>query len=287
MYSFFFKYYKYFILIIVIYLLLNILKNLINIYSLILFLLIFFIIYKNNKKVLKKFLYKTIYKDKKASIRSKFNAAKLSLEEISEINNRIKNKVNSELLTYEKNKLEEQLNIGDYNVILFGASSSGKTSLARALLKSMVGRISPTIGTTREITSYKIRIPILKRNINIIDTPGLFEPSKEGEEREKSTLIEASKSDLILFVLDQDINKYELYLIKKLSEIGKRFIVVLNKCDLRSEMQNRIVKDNISSIISRETDIPSIIETIANPINSKNSNNSPNVLPKVNNLLKK
>ena len=287
MYSFFFKYYKYFILIILIYLLLNILKNLINIYSLIVFILIFLFIYKNNKKILKKLLYKTIYKGKKASIRSKFNAAKLSLEEISEINNRIKNKVKSELLTYEKNKLEEKLNIGDYNVILFGASSSGKTSLARALLKSMVGRISPTIGTTREITSYKIRIPILKRNINIIDTPGLFEPSKEGEEREKSTLIEASKSDLILFVLDQDINKYELYIIKKLSEIGKKFIVVLNKCDLRSEMQNRIVKDNISSIISKETDIPSIIETIANPINSKKSSNSLNELPKVNNLFKK
>ena len=87
--------------------------------------------------------------------------------------------------------------------------------------------------------------------------------------------------------MDQDINKYELYIIKKLSEIGKKFIVVLNKCDLRSEMQNRIVKDNISSIISKETDIPSIIETIANPINSKKSSNSLNELPKVNNLFKK
>ena len=82
-------------------------------------------------------------------------------------------------MKYEKNKLEQQLNHGDYNVLLFGAGSSGKTSIARALLRSLIGETSPTIGTTKDIKSYKIRIPILKRNINIIDTPGLFEASKE------------------------------------------------------------------------------------------------------------
>ena len=47
-----------------------------------------------------------------------------------------------------------------------GLSGSGKTSIARSLLKNIVGQTSAKIGTTKQINSYKIRIPILKRNIN-------------------------------------------------------------------------------------------------------------------------
>ena len=144
------------------------------------------------------------------------------MEGIEKTNSKISDKVKAELLNYEKNKLESRLKTGDYNVTLFGAGSSGKTSIVRSLLKNIVGKTSAKIGTTKQIYSYKIRIPILKRNINIIDTPGLFEPSKLGEVREKSTIIKASNSDLVLFVLDQDINKYENYLIKELLKIGKK-----------------------------------------------------------------
>jgi len=63
---------------------------------------------------------------------------------------------------------------GDYKVTLFGAGSSGKTSITRSLLKNIVGQTSAKIGTTKQINSYKIRIPILKRNINIISKTGGF-----------------------------------------------------------------------------------------------------------------
>ena len=155
----------------------------------------------------KKIAYKLIFKKQNSfTFRNKYRAAKNSLEAVDEINKQISNKIYGDLLRYEKIKLEKQFKYGDYNVILFGAGSSGKTSIARALLKNLIGKISPTIGTTKDITSYKIRIPILKRNINIIDTPGLFEAYKEGQEREDSTIMEASKSDLILFVIDQDLS---------------------------------------------------------------------------------
>ena len=64
-------------------------------------------------------------------------------------------------------------------------------------------------------------------------------------QREKSTIIQAAKSDLILFVIDQDINKYELFLIKKLSELKKKIIIVLNKCDLRSENEITLLKKTL------------------------------------------
>ena len=132
-------------------------------------------------------------------------------------------------------------------------------------MKNIVGQTSAKIGTTRQINSYKIRIPILKRNINIIDTPGLFEPSKLGEEREKATIRQASNSDLILFVLDQDINKYENYLINELLKIGKKLIIVLNKCDFRSREENNLIKENLISITSARKNQISVVQTIAVP----------------------
>ncbi len=266
MYQFLLKYYRYLLVLIFIYLLLTVTKNILNFYSFLIFVLILLFLYSKNKRLFKKIVYKIIFKQQnRVAFKNKYGAAKSSLKAIDEINKKISNKIYGDLLKYEKIKIEKQFKYGDYSVILFGAGSSGKTSIARALLKNLIGKISPTIGTTKDITSYKIRIPILKRNINIIDTPGLFEASREGQEREDSTIIEASKSDLILFVIDQDINKYELYLIKELSNLKKKIIIVLNKCDLRSEKHNNIIKENIISITSTEHIKISVIKTIASP----------------------
>ena len=288
MYSLLLKYYKYLLILFFLYLILTLFRNLFNIYTLLIFLVLLVILYNKDKRLFKKIVYKFFFNSKKnVEIKDKYDAARISLDGINDINNQISNKINAELLNYEKNKIEQQLNHGDYNVTLFGAGSSGKTSLARALLKNLIGKTSPTIGTTKDITSYKIRIPILKRNINIIDTPGLFEASIKGEEREKSTILEASKSDIILFVMDQDINKYELYLIKKLSEIGKKIIIVLNKCDLRSEKQNNIIKENIISFTSSINTSITVVRTVASPqFLPNNSLNSLKINPDVGNLFK-
>jgi len=285
----YFKYYKLVLKILFLYAIFLISIRLINIYSLIFISIFLLIFYYSNKKKFKKILHNLIFKNKKNNLifKNKFRAAKINLESITEVNNKIKNKVRAELLNYEKEKLQSQLKSGDYNVTLFGAGSSGKTSIARLLLKRIIGNTSPTIGTTKDITSYKIRIPILKRNINIIDTPGLFEPSSEGHEREKKTILQASNSDLVLFVLDQDINNYELYLIKQLLSIGKKIIIVLNKCDLRSEKENSIIAANILSITSSETNRISLVKTIALGIDTINiKSKSLNKRADVNNLFR-
>ncbi len=288
MYKIFFKNYRYLLILIFLYLLLTLLRNILNFYSISIIFIIILFFYSKNKRLFKKIAYKLIFKQQNSfSFRNKYGAAKNSLEAIDEINKKISNKIYKDLLKYEKIKLEKQFKSGDYNVTLFGAGSSGKTSIARALLKNLIGKISPLIGTTKEITSYKIRIPILKRNINIIDTPGLFEASKEGQEREDSTIRKASKSDLILFVIDQDINKYELYLIRELLNLKKKIIIVLNKCDLRSEKQNNIIRENILSITSTEHIKLSVIKTIASSnVFSNNLVDSLKITPDVSNLFK-
>ena len=259
------KYIKYVILILFLYILFSIFVRIVNIYTLLFLIIIIYTFYNVDKKLFKKIVYKVIYKDKKntLSFKNTYGAAKISLEGVEKINKKISDKVKAELLNYQKNKLESQLKTGDYKVTLFGAGSSGKTSIARSLLKNIVGQTSAKIGTTKQIYSYKIRIPILKRNIKIVDTPGLFEPSKLGEEREKATIIQASNSDLVLFVLDQDINKYENYLIKELLKIGKKLIIVLNKCDLRSRDENKLIRENIINITSARKNKISVVQTIA------------------------
>ena len=259
------NYNKYIIPLLIIYLVTNIVKSVFNIYFLLILLGITLFLYKTNKRLFKKILYKTIFKNKSYTLNNKVIAAKKTLKGINEIIYQIENKVNVEMINYEKFKIEKQLNSADYNVILFGAGSCGKTSLARGLLKSIVGETSPTIGTTKNSNIYKINIPFLKRNINIIDTPGLFEASIEGERREEKTIKKASKSDLIIFVIDQDLNKSELYLIKQLSKIGKSIIIALNKCDLRSRNQNESIKINIYKLINEFSRDIKIIFTVASP----------------------
>ena len=289
MYKFPFKNFRYFLYLLTLYLLFLLFNKIFNIYTFVFILIALSIIYIKNKRIFKKIVYKIIFKNNgRVSFKNKYKAAKNSLEGIEEINNKINDKVKAELFKYEKNKLEEQLKSGDYNVILFGAGSSGKTTIARALLKNIIGRTSPTIGTTKKINSYKIRIPILKRNINIIDTPGLFEASRAGEKREELTVIEASNSDLVLFVIDQDINKYELFLIKKLTELRKKIIIVLNKCDIRSEKQNNLIKENIISITSSENIQLPVVKTIASTKSLPNNLiDSLKTIPDVSNLFKK
>ena len=289
MYNFKFKYFKILIYILILYILFTLLLKITNFYSLLFFILFMYFLYSIDKKLFKKIIYKTIYKNKKNSLlfRNTYGAAKISLEGIDKINRKISDKIRVELLNFEKEKLESQLRTGDYKVTLFGAGSSGKTSIARALLKNIVGKTSAKIGTTTQINSYKIRIPILKRNVSIIDTPGLFEPSKLGEEREKSTILQASNSDLILFVLDQDINKYENYLISELLKIGKKIIVVLNKCDLRSRDENNLIKENIISITSSRKNKISVVQTIAITQSSPYwKSESLNLIPEVDNLFR-
>ena len=288
MYHFLFKNYRYLLILLFLYFLLTLFRNILNFYSILITVIILLIFYSKNKRLFKKIAHKIIFKQQNSfSFRNKYGAAKNSLEAIDEINKKISNKIYGDLLKYEKIKLEKQFKYGDYNVILFGAGSSGKTSIARALLKNLIGKISPTIGTTKDITSYKIRIPILKRNINIIDTPGLFEAFREGQERENSTIMKASQSDLILFVIDQDINKYELYLIRELLNLKKKIIIVLNKCDLRSEKQNNIIRENIISITSTKHIKLSVIKTIASSkVFSNNLVNSLKITSDVSNLFK-
>ena len=285
MYKLIKKYHLYITLLVFIYIFTNIIKSIFNIYTLILLISILIYVYINNRRLFKKIIYKLLYRNRPIRIGSKFSAAKKSLKSLEEIKKEVGDKVKAKLINYESRKIQNKLQSGNYNVILFGAGSCGKTSIAKSLVNNIVGKTSPLTGTTKKFITYKINIPFLKRKINIIDTPGLFEASIDGEKREKQTISKATKSDLIIFVIDQDLNKYELYLLEQLSRIGKELIISLNKCDLRTEEQNNIIRNNIYKLVNKFRNNPKIILTAASPQSkTRNRNREKSGVRNVDNL---
>jgi len=199
------------------------------------------------------------------SLKSKKQAAGKSLESIDNLITLINDQVKVKALKEEKNRVSLELERGDIILVVFGIGSSGKTSLIRALLKRIVGEVSPEMGSTKTKESYRLKLKGLRRGIRIIDTPGILEPGKEGREREKSALIQARKADLMLVVIEGDLRSTETSTIRNLSDLGKRLLIVVNKIDLRGENEERRLINILTSRCNDFIDPEDIICTAASP----------------------
>ena len=93
------KYAKYIIYILFLYILFSIFIRIVNIYTLLFFIIIIYIFYNLDKKLFKKIVYKVIYKNKKntLSFKNTYGAAKISLEGVEKINQKVSDKVKAEL----------------------------------------------------------------------------------------------------------------------------------------------------------------------------------------------
>ncbi len=199
------------------------------------------------------------------SLLSKKQAAGESLKSIENLIELINDKVKAKALKEEKNRVSLELERGDIILVVFGIGSSGKTSLIRALLKRIVGDVSPEFGSTKTEESFRLKLKGLSRGIIIIDTPGILEPGEEGREREKSALLQAQKADLMLVVIEGDLRSTETKTIRNLSKLGKRLLIVLNKIDLRGENEEKRLLDIINSRCNDFIEKEDIICTSASP----------------------
>jgi len=199
------------------------------------------------------------------SLTSKKQAAGKSLKSIENLITLINDKVKAKALQEEKNRVSLELERGDIILVVFGIGSSGKTSLIRALLKRIVGDVSPEMGSTKTKETFRLKLKGLNRGIRIVDTPGILEAGKEGRERERSALIQAQKADLMLVVIEGDLRSAETKAIRNLSNLGKRLIIVLNKIDLRGENEERRLIDILNSRCNDFVNSEDIICTSASP----------------------
>lgn len=168
---------------------------------------------------------------------SRREAAARNLAAIEATLERVRDAVEREALEAERRRVQAELERGDLHLVVFGTGSAGKTSLIRALLKELVGQVGAAMGSTTSAARYRLRLKGLERAVILEDTPGILEGGSEGRQREELARRQAARADLLLLVVDGDLRAAELEVFDTLAGLGKRLLLVLNKCDLRGERE--------------------------------------------------
>ncbi|MFM7548207.1 MAG: YcjF family protein [Cyanobacteriota bacterium] len=168
---------------------------------------------------------------------SRREAASRNLEAIDRTLEQVRSAVEREALRQERERMATELERGDLQIVLFGSGSTGKTCLIRALLRELVGEVGAAMGSTSTSQRYRLRLRGLRRAVWLVDTPGILEAGGEGERRERLARQQASRADLLLLVVDGDLRASEREVFEALAGLGKRLMLVLNKCDLRGEQE--------------------------------------------------
>ncbi|MGB3560520.1 MAG: GTP-binding protein, partial [Geitlerinemataceae cyanobacterium] len=169
-----------------------------------------------------------------------------------------------ELLSRSK-ELEAQLSRGNWQVVIFGTGSAGKTSTVNALFGRMVGQVAAPMGTTTEGASYCLKLKGFDREILITDTPGILEAGVAGTQRGELARQLATEADLLLFVVDNDLLASEYEPMRVLAEMGKRSIVVLNKTDLYSAVDAETILARLRSRLKAFVPPSDVVAIAANP----------------------
>ena len=115
------------------------------------------------------------------------------------------------------------------NIIIVGKPNVGKSSLFNALVKKNLALVNNTPRYTRDIK--KKQFLLSDQEITLIDSPGLFEPKDEIEEKIiKYTTDQISKSDLILLVFNakEQLTNDDHKLVSLIRRCEKKKIIVLN-----------------------------------------------------------
>lgn len=130
------------------------------------------------------------------------------------------------------------------NVSIIGKPNVGKSSLLNLLLEEEKAIVTDIEGTTRDIVEGSIVIDNLI--INFIDTAGIRQTDniieKIGVDK---SLAQIEKSDLILFVLNNNdkVSQEEINLYEQIK--NKNHIVIINKIDLPTNLEKKIFKNDI------------------------------------------
>ena len=126
---------------------------------------------------------------------------------------------------------------------IIGKPNVGKSSLLNTLLEEDKAIVTDIEGTTRDIVEGTVNIDGIL--LNIIDTAGIRTTDNIVEKIGVNKSLELiDKSDLILFVLNnnEQITNEELEILNKIK--NKNHIIIINKIDLEKNINEELLNDN-------------------------------------------
>ena len=144
----------------------------------------------------------------------------------------------------------------------------GKSTLYNQFVREKEDKahVSPLPGTTRIVQEADAGI------FSVIDTPGADAVGEVGDKERETALHAAANSDFLIIVFDaiQGIKVTELELFRRLVEMKKPYVVVLNKSD--------IVKRDIPQLLQHSASLLNLSVDQVIPISAKTGDQVPDVL---------
>lgn len=136
--------------------------------------------------------------------------------------------------------LLDKIEQGHIHIAVFGRVSVGKSALLNALLGESKFSTSPLHGETTRSAHARWQ-EYNAGGVFLIDTPGINEI--DGEERERIAHDVASRSDLVMFVVDGDVTDTELKALRQVKNLAQRLVLVLNKTDRYTNADRELLLD--------------------------------------------
>ena len=147
----------------------------------------------------------------------------------------------------------DKLEHGHLHIAVFGRVSVGKSSLLNALLGKTAFSVSVLHGETRSVNMQQWE-EYAEGGLFLIDTPGINEI--DGEARERMAHEVASRTDLLLFVVDSDLTDVEFQALKIVAAAHRPILLVVNKADRYTEDEQRqlrsILRTRTQGVIAPE-----------------------------------
>ena len=151
-------------------------------------------------------------------------------------------KAKNEMNLLLKNADEGRIIRDGLKLTIVGKPNVGKSSLLNALLKEKRAIVTDIPGTTRDVIEEFINLDGIP--VKVIDTAGIRETDdiveQIGVEKSREKMNEA---DLVIFVLDSSrkLDDEDREILERLKD--KKYIVLLNKVDLESKINEDAIKD--------------------------------------------
>jgi len=164
-------------------------------------------------------------------------------EKLMDKNNSIIKKVQRLYETADNGKMLKE----GINTVIVGKPNAGKSSLLNIMVGQEKAIVTDIAGTTRDMIEESIRISGV--GLNIIDTAGIRSTEdtveKIGVERAKEVAVDA---DLIIYVVDSSVplDENDIEIMKLIKD--KKVIILLNKSDLNTVVDENVIISNIDKV---------------------------------------